>query len=51
MVENDVSTCEISSGCRENWAEKKGLEISSNRLYSPPTFVKKIMLLIYRTLR
>ena len=34
-----MSACEISSQCGENWA-KKGLEISSNRLYAPPTFEK-----------
>ena len=37
-----MSACDISSQSGENGAEKKeGLEISSNRLYAPPTFEKK----------
>ena len=35
-----MSACDISSQCGENGAEKKGFEISSNRLYAPPTFEK-----------
>ena len=35
-----LSACKISSQFGENWAEKKGLEISSYRLYASPTFEK-----------
>ena len=33
-----MSACKIGSRCGENWVEKKGVLISSNRLYTPPTF-------------
>ena len=35
-----MSACEIVSQCGGKFLLKKGLEISSNRLYAPPTFEK-----------
>ena len=35
VIRNTMSACEIGSQCGENFGWKKGLEISSNRLYAP----------------